>query len=139
MKIVIFFCLICISFSACKKTSSNPVANIPFDISINLNLPSYSALQGIGGYCYVEGGVQGIVVYRKSNDEFVAFDRQSPASQTKCITPLIINKDNFLQLDDSCTQAKFSLFDGSAISGSEVGLRAYQTYWNKGNLLRIYN
>ncbi len=139
MKIVIFFCLLGVSFSACKKTSSNPVANIPFDITINLNLPSYIALQGVGGYAYVSGGVQGIIVYRKSTDEFIAFDRQSPVNTTPCKKPLTTNLNNFLQLDDSCTNAKFSLFDGSSISGSDFGLRQYQTTWNKGNLLRIYN
>ena len=139
MKIVIFFCLLGVCFSACKKTISNPVANIPFDISINLNLPSYIALQGVGGYAYISGGVQGIIVYRKSTDEFIAFDRQSPANTTPCKKPLTTNLNNFLQLDDSCTNAKFSLFDGSSISGSDFGLRQYQTTWNKGNLLRIYN
>jgi hypothetical protein len=140
MKVGIFF-LISISslLISCKKTSNHPVPSVPFDLSINTSLPSYNSLQGVGGWSYVSGGIQGIIVYRKSNDEFVAFDRQSPAQETACKKPLTTNQDNFLQLDDSCTLAKFSLFDGSPISGSNFGLRQYQTYWNGSNMLRIFN
>jgi hypothetical protein len=140
MKLGIIFLLGIISlFFSCKKSNNNPIPSVPFDITINTSLPSYNSLQGVGGWTYVSGGVQGIVVYRKSSDEFVAFDRQSPAQQTACKKPLTTNSDNFLQLDDSCTSAKFSLFDGSPISGSEFGLRQYQTQWNGSSALRIFN
>lgn len=114
--------------------------SIPFDVTIHLELPSFSSLQGIGGACYYDNcGAQGIVIYRKSMDEFVAFDRQSPASFTKCAFPLKMDVQNMLQLNDSCTGAKFSLYDGSIVSGSTFGLRQYQTQWNGSNLLRVYN
>ena len=131
--------ILSLTLFSCLKHKNNPIPSIPFDITINLDLPSYNTLQGIGGWAYIQGGVQGIVVYRKSTNEFIAFDRQSPVSVSACGQALTVNKDNFLQLDDSCTNAKFSLFDGSAISGSEIGLRQYQTFWNNSNLLRIYN
>ena len=136
---IIFLFVVIASLFSCKKTNNHPVPSVPFDITVNTSLPSYNSLQGVGGWTYVTGGVQGIVVYRKSSDEFVAFDRQSPAQQTACKKPLTTNSDNFLQLDDSCTNAKFSLFDGSPISGSEFGLRQYQTQWNGSSVLRIFN
>lgn len=132
--LVLLFTLI-----SCKKSNLNPVPSIPFDITIYTNLPSYNALEGVGGWCYVSGGSKGIVVYRKSIDEFVAFDRHSPADDGNCEEPLVTNVDNFLQLDDSCSGAQFSLFDGSIIKGSEFGLRQYQTFWDGGTALRIYN
>ncbi|MES2589303.1 MAG: hypothetical protein V4622_10000 [Bacteroidota bacterium] len=113
--------------------------SIPFDITIYLNLPSYSALESVGGWAYVNGGSKGIVVYRKSVDLFVAFDRHSPADDGSCEESLVTNIDNFLELDDLCSGAKFSLFDGSAISGSDFGLRQYQTVWDGNTALRIYN
>ena len=140
MKLGIFFIIGFSSFIfSCKKSTNHPIPSIPFDITINTSLPSYNSLQGVGGWTYVTGGVQGIIVYRKSSDEFVAFDRQSPAQQTACKKPLTNNTDNFLQLEDSCSNAKFSLFDGSPISGSEFGLRQYQTQWNGSSTLRIFN
>ena len=62
----------------CRKNNINPVPNIPFDITIDINLPSYNALNGVGGWCYVNGGSRGIIVYRRSIEEFIAFDRHSP-------------------------------------------------------------
>lgn len=118
----------------------HPVPNIPFDITIDINLPSYYALTGVGGYAYVIGGSRGIIVYRRSIEEFVAFDRHSPEDpEATCPNPLYPDPDNFLTLIDSCSSAKFSLYDGSPMSGSEYGLRQYQTQFNGTNLVRIYN
>jgi hypothetical protein len=142
MKIHFFFFLILyFLFIGCKKNvNQNPVPNIAFDITINIDLPSYSSLIGVGGWTYVVGGSKGIIVYRKNVDQFVAFDRQSPNDiNNSCATPLTPDTTNFLQLIDYCSAAKFSLYDGSAISGSEFGLRQYQTVWNGTNSLRIYN
>ena len=137
---VFFFLVIFLGVSCKKNTTTNPVPSVPFDVTIHLELPSFIALQGVGGACYYDNcGAQGIVIYRKSMDEFVAFDRQSPASQTKCAYPLTMDVKNMLQLNDSCTGAKFSLYDGSIVSGSTFGLRQYQTSWNGSNLLRVFN
>ena len=141
MKNLIFIgiCLLLVS-SNCTKNNINIIPNIPFDISIDINLPSYIELTGVGGWAYVNGGSRGIIVYRRNIDEFVAFDRQSPKDiNNTCSSALTPDSTNFLQLIDICSGAKFSLYDGSAISGSEFGLRQYQTVWNGTNSLRIYN
>ena len=125
---------------SCRKNKNNPIPNIPFDITININLPAYSALSGVGGYAYVAGGSKGIIVYRRSLDEFVSFDRHSPVDlDGSCPEPLYPDSQNFLILIDSCSAAKFSLYDGSPIAGSDYGLRAYQTTFNGTDLLRIFN
>lgn len=125
---------------ACKKSANHPVPSIPFDITINITLPSYSELNGVGGYAFVAGGSKGIIVYRRGVDDFVAFDRHSPADvEGSCATPLTPDTNNFLVLQDACNNASFSLYDGSPISGSEFGLRQYQTVWNGNESLRIFN
>ena len=135
-----FFSLIILFLGCKKKVNQNPIPSIPFDITINIEFPSYSSLIGVGGWTYVIGGSKGIIVYRKSTDQFVAFDRQSPNDvNNTCTTPLTPDSSNFLQLNDACSGAIFSLYDGSSISGSEFGLRQYQTVWNGTNSLRIYN
>lgn len=109
-------------------------------MTIDITLPSYSGLMGVGGWTYVSGGSRGIIVYRRAIDEFVAFDRHSPEDpDALCGMPLYPDNDNFLQLIDSCSTARYSLYDGSAITGSEFGLRQYQTIYNGSNMLRIYN
>ena len=140
VKLQIFFVLLFLVSASCKKNKNHPIASIPLDITIDLTLPSYIELTGIGGWAYVNGGIKGIIVYRQSYDVFVAFERQSPEDpENTCSSGLVPNADNFLQLDDPCSNAKFSLYDGSPISGSEWGLRQYQVVWNGSNLLRIYN
>ncbi|MEY3075871.1 MAG: hypothetical protein RJB25_1518, partial [Bacteroidota bacterium] len=76
----------------------------------------------------------------EENDEFVAFDRHSPADVNgSCPLPLYPDEQNFLQLIDSCNNAVFSLYDGSPVSNSIYGLRQYATQFNGTNLLRVYN
>lgn len=141
MKILIIFFLLILNFSSCKKNNNEyPVPNIPFDITINIDFPSYSSLIGVGGWLYLQGGSRGIIVYRNTMDSFVAFDRHSPEDPNgECYEALTIDSINFLQLNDKCSGATFSLYDGSSIKGSKFGLRQYQTYWNGTNILRIYN
>lgn len=130
-----------IAFS-CNVNKKHPIPYYSFDITIDLNLPSYINLQGIGGWAYVNGaGSKGVVVYRQSQQHFVAFDRQSPAEDGfNCDKGLEVDKDNFLILNDPCSNARFSLYDGSVISGdSKWGLRSYLTSYSGGSTLRIYN
>jgi hypothetical protein len=127
-------------FLGCRR-NLHPVPDIPFNVNINVNLPSYSGLQSIGGFAYVENaGVKGLVVYRRTMDEFVAFDRMSPAPGGDTCAPLYVDPNNMLILLDSCTTSRFSLFDGSLIEGpAEWGLRGYRTMWNGVNILNIQN
>ncbi len=126
--------------SGCKANNNNPVPNIPFDFSINITLPSYSDLVNVSGWAYVAGGSRGIIVYRRGIDDFVAFDRHSPADENgDCPGALFPDNNNFLQLNDTCYSAAFSLYDGSPISGSDYGLRQYQTAWDGNEMLRIFN
>ena len=132
--------LLAMLFFGCKKNNVNPVPNIPFDILIDISLPSYNALNGVGGWCYVNGGSRGIIVYRRTIDEFVAFDRHSPEDPNgSCPAPLFPDQDNFLQLNDTCNNATFSLYDGMPISNSSFGLRQYSAQFDGANMLRIYN
>lgn len=141
MKVRIILSLVVIAFFfACKKTKNHPVPNVPVEITIDINLPSYSSLIGVSGWAYVTGGSRGIIVYRRSQDEFVAFDRHSPADPDgTCAQPLTPDVDNFLSLMDTCNNASFSLLDGSPITNSEFGLRIYQTTWDGNSQLRIFN
>ena len=136
--------LLCFGFlllsSKCNNQNQNPVPFVPVDVTIDIQLPSYSNLQGVGGWSYLNGGSRGIIVYRKGIDEFVAFDRHSPADISgTCPFPLYPDSQNFLQLKDSCNNAVFSLYDGSPVSNSIYGLRQYATQFNGNNLLRVYN
>lgn len=139
-KVILFFGIVIIF--ACSKDKQTPVPYYSFDTTINLDLPSYVSLKGVSGWAYVPNlGSKGVVVYRRSISEFIAFDRQSTADGgLDCKTGLEVDKENFLILNDPCSNAKFSLYDGSVVSGdAKWGLRKYETQFNGSNILRIYN
>ena len=136
----ILFLMVSFLLTACPKSDPHPVPSVPFDFSIDISLPSYSPLMGVSGWAYVNGGSKGIIVYRRGIDEFIAFDRHSPADESGiCAQPLVPDDNNFLQLNDTCNTATFSLYDGSPITNSVFGLRQYQTLWDGNHSLRIYN
>ncbi|HLW30270.1 MAG TPA: hypothetical protein VKX29_05375 [Brumimicrobium sp.] len=138
----IIFLTIILSLFACNKNKQHPVPYFSFNANINLNLPSYSNLQGVGGWAYVTGiGSKGVVIYRQSQQHFVAFDRHSPAEGSlNCPNGLEVDEENFLILNDPCSDAQFSLYDGSIIGGNtKWGLRSYIVEYNGGQTVRIYN
>ncbi len=142
LRTLVFTLVMVLSMYGCHRNELHPVPHFQFDISINLNLPTYQSLTGVGGWAYVQGaGSKGVIVYRRSVGEFVAFDRHSPADpEATCPDPLMVDEENFLILNDPCSEAQFSLFDGSIIGGDvNWGLRAYMTFYNGGDMLRIYN
>ena len=141
MKLRLLFLIgLIITISSCTRNRRHPVPNIPFDITINLSLPSYNDLIGVGGVAYVNGGSKGIIVYHRGVDDYVAFDRHSPLDElAECNTPLYPDSNNYLILIDECNDGQFSLYDGSPISDSEFGLRQYQTMWDGNQVLRIFN
>lgn len=141
MKQLLGMCFGLLLLSAkCNNQNQHPVPFVPVDITIDMQLPSYTNLQGVGGWTYLNGGSRGIIVYRKAIDEFVAFDRHAPSDpEGSCPMALYPDDQNFLQLIDSCNNAVFSLYDGSPVSNSIFGLRQYATQFNGNNLLRVYN
>ncbi|MBP5982842.1 MAG: hypothetical protein KA734_03915 [Fluviicola sp.] len=140
MKLFVVIATLLLFLPGCSKNKNHPIASIPFDFQIDLSLPSYQDLNGVGGWAYVNGGIKGIIVYRQSTDVFVAWERQSPEDPTNaCATGLTPNSGNFLQLEDPCSDAVFSLYDGSPIANSDWGLRQYRADWYGGNILRLYN
>ena len=107
----ILFILLTFSLGGCVKNSEHPVPNLPFDITIDLALPSYNSLIGVSGWAYVNVGSKGVIVYRRGIDEFIAFDRHSPADiNGECDYPLFPDNNNYLVLKDSCNNATFSLY-----------------------------
>ena len=76
-------------FLRARRNNNHPVPNVPFDVIIDINLPTYSDLIGVSGYAMVNAGSRGVIVYRRGIEEFIAFDRHSPADvDGSCALPL---------------------------------------------------
>ncbi len=136
-----FFLLFLINIlsTSCKKKDPFPIPNVPVNISINLDLPSYQALTAPGGWVYLEGGSRGIVVYRNF-DKFVALDRHSTYDSEDPCAIVSVDSVNYFNLNDSCSASVFSILDGTVVHGpAKWGLKQYTANWDGQYTVHIYN
>ena len=134
------FLLSVILFSAadCKKSNYNNVPLTAVDIYITVSNPSYISLSTIGGYLYLTGGVRGILVYRKTTTEFMAYDRNCTYQSSQPCATVVVDATHILAVD-TCCHSKFQLYDGSVTNGPAVTpLKAYNTTFD-GSTLHIFN
>jgi len=126
-------------FFSCKETQDN-IPTVYVDIEIDLTDPQYYELRSIGSYIYITGGVNGIIVYRLSADEFKAYERTCPYDPD--CGKVYVDDYNFLAVDTVCCQSKFSLMiDGAVTEGpATYPLRNYNAAYNTNlEMLRITN
>ena len=143
MKKIVAIVLVCVAFSCKKKTTQNitnhPVRSIPVSYVIYPNDPLNFKIQSIGGWMYVENqGINGIILYRKSQEEFVAIERTSAYLPDNPAARVVVQKDNFT-LKDTVSGSEWRIFDGTITKGpTEWALRLYGTSYN-GNSLSVKN
>jgi len=69
-----FLCLILVIGSCSKdETKQPPIPEVVVNFYINPNSTEYLELNAPGGWIYVTGGYRGILIYRLSLTEFLAF------------------------------------------------------------------
>lgn len=130
--------LIIVGIGSCKKDVNNGVPITPVDIYLYTNNPSFINLNGVGGWVYITGGVRGILVYRKSPSEFMAYDRNCTYQSSDACATVVVDATNILATD-TCCHSKFSMYDGSVTQApAGLPLKAYNTTFD-GNVLHIYN
>ncbi|MFA4864155.1 MAG: hypothetical protein WC605_10340, partial [Bacteroidales bacterium] len=112
--------------TACNKDNGDRLPLPPIDITIDPNSTIYQELNIAGGWMYLdetdgaESPSRGIIVYRLTEDQFLAFERTPPfkpdsccnAAKTIC-TALIVD---FPYVMDTCTISKYLILDGSPVS-----------------------
>ena len=118
----------------------NEVYDFP-QVDVNLNLyinnPEFFNIEAPGGWIYLNGGVAGILLYRKTLDEFIAYDRASTYNPVSDCG-ITVDLDNII-LKDPCSDSQFLITDGSVIQGpASQALKRYNTNLY-GNNLSIYN
>ncbi|MBL7935282.1 MAG: hypothetical protein JNM51_05670 [Bacteroidia bacterium] len=113
------------------------------NITLYPNDPLYFKLQSPGGWVYINGGVNGIIVYRKtttnSSADFVAIERTSTYLPEDPNARVKVQADNFT-LKDTISGSKWQIFDGGLISGpASQNLRLYNAVFDGNNTLTIRN
>jgi nitrite reductase/ring-hydroxylating ferredoxin subunit len=128
--------LVLIPAFSCKKDKEKPV--IPY-VYVNIQLyPNTLDYIPISGWVYVTGGYRGLIVYRMTEGEFLAFERTCPYDPDRACARVQVETSGITAVD-SCCGSQYILTDGSPIKGPSVySLQQYQTSYN-GDQLRIYN
>ncbi|WP_317896994.1 hypothetical protein [Aurantibacillus circumpalustris] len=144
IKKITIILVVCLFFSCNKNSNQKNITNNPVP-SVLVNYTTYpgdplnSRIQSIGGWMYVDHiGINGIIIYRKSQEEFVAIERTSSYLPDNSAAKVQVLIDNFT-LRDTVSNSQWRLFDGTVTQGpAEWPLRIYGTSFN-GNALTIKN
>lgn len=124
---------------ACNKDDGpTGVPLVAVDRQVFVTDPQFLDLNVIGGWEYVTGGSRGLLVYRRSVDEFIAYDRHCTYQPEGTCGTVEVDSTG-VKAFDPCCDSEFLLFDGSVLKGpANFSLKQYQTSFD-GIALRIFN
>lgn len=106
-----------VTFEGCKKSNDadQNIPYVPVNFTIQLSLPAYTSLNSVGGSVEIPSvGYRGIVVYRISIDNFVAYDMACPYDPTVNGAICHVDSSGIIMVDNNCG-SKFSLAGGGSI------------------------
>jgi nitrite reductase/ring-hydroxylating ferredoxin subunit len=110
----------------------------PVNIYLYTTDPLFINLTAVGGWCYITGGARGILLYRKSTSEFMAYDRNCTYNSSDVCATVYVDATNIIATD-TCCNSEFSIIDGNVLQApAGLPLKTYTTSYD-GNVLHIYN
>ncbi len=131
--ILVFLCCV-VGLVSCSKDSETPIGYVNF--SITPNSTAYINLNRVGGYEYFIGGYSGVIVFRYSWNEFLAYERACPIDHKVAVE---VDSESGVILECPKCGSQFVYTDGSPIKGpANSCLRQYATSYD-GNTLFVYN
>jgi nitrite reductase/ring-hydroxylating ferredoxin subunit len=130
--------LLFISFAAChkdKQKTTIPYVYVSITLYPNTLTSDYIP---VSGWVYVTGGYRGLIVYRMTENEFMAYERTCPYDPDEDNAIVEVDSSNIIAVDHNCG-SQYILTDGSPIKGpSGYPLQQYRTSYD-GEHLRISN
>jgi nitrite reductase/ring-hydroxylating ferredoxin subunit len=121
-----------------KEEKRNEIPVVAVSFVIDPNSTEYLELNGVGGWVTLTGGYRGIIVYRKSISEFMAFERACPYDWELIDARIEVDPSGLTATCPSC-KSSFILIDGTPYEGpTPYPLKQYQTQFD-GNLLYVSN
>ncbi len=139
VRVISLFCLSGIFTVACKKETPPP--EIPYvyvNFILNPNGTQYIHLNSVNGWETVTGGYKGILIFRKSVNEFSAFERACPYDPLITGAQVRVDTSGITCYCPVCN-SKYIMVDGTPYEGvSRYPLKQYTTNYD-GNMLYISN
>jgi nitrite reductase/ring-hydroxylating ferredoxin subunit len=129
-------CIVLLMGTSCAK--ENYLPNIPVNFSSPLTDPRLIRLSSAGGAVSITGyGIAGLIIYRRADNAYVAFDRCSTVNPEQ---KNAVNLDDpTITATDPVSGAKYSLYDGSPVKApAKTSLKQYSVTI-AGNTLQVTN
>ena len=137
MKLTLYILSIFLIFSTCN-TQDDYIQEVYVNINIDLNLPEYSDLQVSGNSFFIEGGVEGIIIYHGIGSDYKVYDRNCSYEPSLSCSQ-IDSVDAGIAYCGCCTSA-FLLSNDASVLNSPALLPLKKYYWTlSGSQMHISN
>ena len=137
LKFIIPGLMLVLALWSCKK-DNNGIPYVAVDLYVYTSDPNFVNLNAVGGWVYITGGSRGILVYRSSNTDFMAYERHCPFEPDNTCGRVEVDSSNII-VKDPCCGSEFVITDGTVTKGpASMALTRYQTTFD-GSVLHIYN
>ncbi|MDP2422752.1 MAG: Rieske 2Fe-2S domain-containing protein [Bacteroidales bacterium] len=137
---IVLIALMVLALPSCDKDDENEIPFTPTNIYIDPNSTINWELNSPGGWIYLSNTApsKGIIVYRSSMDDFMAFERTCSHDPREPAARVVVESSSITAACPVCS-SKFILLDGSPFSGpARRPLKQYRTSYN-GATLHIFN
>ena len=133
-----FYILSTILFFSNCNTKDDYIQEIYVNINIDLNLPEYSDLQVSGNSIFIEGGVEGIIIYHGVGNDYKVYDRNCSYEPSLSCSQ-IDSVDAGIAYCGCCSSA-FLLSNDASVLNSPALLPLKKYYWTlSGSQMHISN
>tara|TARA_B110000459_G_scaffold35785_1_gene38067 strand:+ start:130 stop:546 length:417 start_codon:yes stop_codon:yes gene_type:complete len=134
-----FYILISLFFFSTCNTKDNYIQDVYVNINLDLNLPEYSDLQVSGNSIFIEGGVEGVIIYHGLGNDYKVYDRNCSYEPSLSCSK-IDSIDAGIAYCGCCTSAFLLSNNANAInSPALLPLKSYNWSLGNNNILRIFN
>lgn len=133
-----FYILSALFFLSTCNTKDDYIQEIYVNINIDLNLPEFSDLQVSGNSIFIEGGVEGIIIYHGVGNDYKVYDRNCSYEPSLSCSQ-IDSVDAGIAYCGCCTSA-FLLSNNASVLNSPALLPLKKYYWTlTGSQMHISN
>ena len=138
MKLAFYILSILFILSTCN-TKDDYIQEVYVDIIVDLNLPKYSDLQASGNSIFIEGGVEGIIIYHGVGNYYKVYDRNCSYEPSRSCSQ-IDSVDAGIAYCGCCPSA-FLLSNNANVLNlpALLPLKSYNWSLGNNNILRIFN
>ena len=137
MKFFVLSLLIISTFFSCNK-KEDYIQDVYVNEFIDLTLPEYDELKTSGNSIFVDGGVEGIIIYHGIGNEYKAYDRNC-SYQPSLSCSVIDSVSSGIAYCGCCPSAFLINNNGESINAPALlSLKSYNLSL-ENNILRVFN